>query len=68
MINTKLTAKNSEVLGSRAINLLNNDGECIASFANDMCFYIVTGFKSAEAYNVHHDEAPVKFLMWKREN
>lgn len=66
MINTKLTAKNSEVLGSRAINLLNNDGECIASFANDMFFYIVTGFKSAEAYNAHHDEAPVKFLIWKR--
>lgn len=66
MINTKLTAKGSEVIGSRGINLINVDGECVASFSGPEFFYVVTGFKSAEAYNAHHADEPVRFLAWKR--
>lgn len=68
MINTKLKAKKSEVLGSRGINLINVDGDCVASFSGPEFFYVVTGFKSVEDYNDHHDAQPVKFLQWKRKH
>lgn len=70
MINTKLKAENVFRLGGKtdAINLVNLDGETVAAFSSAAFFYIVTGFKSAEAYNEHHDDEPVKFLVWKREH
>lgn len=66
MINTKLKANGSEVIGSRGINLINVDGECVASFSGPEFFYVVTGFKSAEEYNAHHADEPVKFLILSR--
>lgn len=66
MINTKLTAHNT--INGREIILETVDGEVAARFASAAMFYIVTGFKSAEAYNEHHADEPVKFLVWKREN
>lgn len=65
MINTKLRATQLE---NRKIVLMNNDGEIVAEFAGSAFFYVVTGFKSADAYNAHHADEPVKFLVWKREH
>lgn len=65
MINTKLTAVDD---GDGVIRLLHSSGICVAKFEGYPFFYIVTGFKSADAYNAHYAEEPVKFLVWKREH
>jgi hypothetical protein len=64
MINTKLKAVKKE----NGIFLENAAGDTIACFESEPYFYIVTGFKSAEAYNEHHADEPVKLLVWKREH
>lgn len=66
MINTKLKAVPNAVTGK--IYLETIQGKTVAIFENAAYFYIVTGFKSAEAYNEHHADEPVKFLVWKREH
>lgn len=65
MINTKLTAVQ---MSNCKIALVSASGEVVAEFAGSAFFYIVTGFKSADAYKAHHADEPVKFLVWKREN
>jgi hypothetical protein len=65
MINTKLTAIE---LQCGAIELMDSQAEIVARFESAPYFYIVTGFKSADAYNAHHADEPVKFLVWKREH
>jgi hypothetical protein len=64
MINTKLTATEND----KGIFLENAAGDTVACFESAAYFYIVTGFKSVEAYNEHHADEPVKFLVWKREH
>lgn len=65
MINTRLKAED----GSKGIiRLVRPSGECVATFESAPFFYIVTGFKTAEAYNTHHEEKPTTFLVWKREH
>lgn len=66
MINTKLKACNT--VNEREIVLVDASGDIVARFESAPFFYIVTGFKSAEAYNEHHADEPVKFLVWKREH
>ncbi|QBQ72105.1 hypothetical protein Milano_083 [Agrobacterium phage Milano] len=65
MINTKLIARE---VGFGEIILKDTSGETVARFDSAPYFYIVTGFKSADAYNAHHADEPVKFLVWKREH
>lgn len=66
MINTKLKAVADAY--SSAVYLESESGEGRVDFDNLALFYIVTGFKSVEAYNEHHADEPVKFLVWKQEN
>lgn len=66
MINMKLKAVQHPTNGK--IWLTNADGDIVAEFMTAPFFYIVTGFKTVEAYNAHHDEQPTKFLLWKREH
>lgn len=66
MINAKLIARITKHNGH--IDLLNCHGSIVATFESEPFFYIVTGFKSADAYNAHYAEEPVKFLVWKREH
>lgn len=67
MINTKLKAV-SRTDGLNKVYLVDVNDDIVAEFASTATFYIVTGFKSAEAYNEHHADEPVKFLVWKREH
>lgn len=67
MINTKLKAERGG-LGNAMVTLKNVDGETVATFSSDAFFYVVTGFKTIEAYNEYQEEQPVKFLVWKREH
>ncbi len=65
MINTKLEARTTN---GNEIKLFNTDKDCVATFSSIQFFYIVTGYKTVEAYNENQNEAPVKFLLWKREH
>lgn len=65
MINTKLTAK---LESNGVIRLTHSSGDYVATFESAPFFYIVTGFKTVEAYNAHHADKPTTFLVWKREN
>lgn len=67
MINTRLKA-HEPLPGGREIVLENRDGDIVARFSSAAFFYIVTGFKSAQAYNDHHEDEPTKFLVWKLEH
>jgi hypothetical protein len=64
MINTKLFARHS----GTTIELVNVDGDVVATFINLAMFYIVTGYKTVEAYNEWQDKKKVLFLIWKQEH
>ena len=66
MINIKLTAHYAE--SPTGVYLTDTHGDIVATFISLATFYIVTGFKTVEAYNAWQDEQPVKFLVWKREH
>jgi hypothetical protein len=69
MINIKLTAHTSRAPTTiDGVYLTDTHGDIVATFVSLATFYIVTGFKTVEAYNAWQDEQPVKFLVWKREH
>lgn len=65
MINTKTTAFRAH---NGSITMKNMDGDEVATFASDAFFYIITGFKTVDAYNEYQDEQPTKFLVWPRQH
>jgi hypothetical protein len=64
MINTKLTAR----MVDDGVYLTDVNRDIVATFVSLATFYIVTGFKTVEAYNDYQDEQPVKFLVWERKH
>lgn len=66
MINMKLKAVADAHSSAVYLETANGDGR--VKFDNLALFYIVTGFKTVEAYNDHHDEQPTRFLVWERKH
>lgn len=66
MINMKLKAIKDAY--SSQVMLQDADGHSRIRFDTIEFFYIVTGFKTVEAYNAHQEEQPTKFLVWNREH
>lgn len=66
MINMKMKAHYADA--PTGVYLTDTNGDIVATFVSLATFYIVTGFKTVEAYNAVQDEQPVKFLQWKREH
>lgn len=68
MINITLKAVAVETPTGTKINLVNVDGDTVATFHGFPFFYVVTGFKTVDAFNANQEEQPTKFLLWKREH
>jgi hypothetical protein len=69
MINIKLKAHTSTApTTTDGVYLTDTGGDIVATFVSLATFYIVTGFRTVEAYNAHQDQQPTKFLVWERKH
>ncbi len=54
------------------IRIVGSDGDggamTVADFHSPAHFYLLTGFKSAEAFNAAQEDKPTSFILWERKH
>lgn len=70
LINTKMKAKSYGPAGG--VRVMGSDGDggetVVADFPSPAHFYLLTGFKTAEAFNEAQADKPTTFLQWERKH